>query len=387
MAVHEISKMQAFGLTTISEFLDDRVVFRNLEPIDVRLPGLEALREILGIQPARIPRKTDIDYAQVIVQILQAAQSAEIHMAEIDRVVFIGDTRFNDGTAFANICLAGGWPGIAFIGSENMDQPAKVEMSATEDGYELYLANRWAAIEDFDCYCRECGLPIDGRCVVILDLDKTVLGARGRNGHVIDHVRLQAVHDTVANVLGPGFDKLAFRTAYELFNQVEYHPFTSDNQDYLAYICLIVGSGLYTLDQVVDDLRVGRIHSFLHFIEYVEHNSDDLTSEVSSIHGNIYSRVRSGDPTPFKVFRYNEYWNTVGCMGRSQEEDSVSHLLQNEIVITQEVRQMALRWKERGALLFGLSDKPDEASLPSPELVVRGYLPIHRVQAWAVGNV
>ena len=73
-------------------------------------------------------------------------------------------------------------------------------------------------------------------------------------------------------------------------------------------------------------------------------------------------------------------------MGQSSEGDSVSQLLDNEIVITQEVRELALRWKERGALLFGLSDKPDEASLPSVELLAEGYLPIHRVPAWAVGS-
>jgi hypothetical protein len=73
-------------------------------------------------------------------------------------------------------------------------------------------------------------------------------------------------------------------------------------------------------------------------------------------------------------------------MGQSQGGDSAEQLLADEIVITQEVREMALRWKERGALLFGLSDKPDEASLPSPALAVQGHLPIHRVQAWAVGS-
>jgi hypothetical protein len=73
-------------------------------------------------------------------------------------------------------------------------------------------------------------------------------------------------------------------------------------------------------------------------------------------------------------------------MGQSSAQDSVSQLLEDDIVITQEVREMALRWKERGALLFGLSDKPDEASVPSSDLMAQGNLPIHHVQAWAVGS-
>ena len=378
--------MKAYGLTTISEFLADRVVFRNLEPVDGNLPALDALRERVGLQPGRVPRKSEPDYARVIVQILLAAQAADIPGVDIERVVLIGDTRLNDGMAFANICAAGGWPGLAFIGSENLDQPARVERAATEDGHELYLANRWAAVEDFDRYCSENDLPITAGCAVIVDLDKTVLGARGRNAHVIDRARVQAVRNTVENVLGSAFDQRAFSAAYDFLNQVEYHYFTADNQDYLAYICLILGSGLQTLDLVLADLRVGRLRTFLQFIEYVEQRAGELPAELAAIHGDILSRVRAGDPTPFKAFRYNEYLTTVGCMGQSLGEDSVSQILQDEIVITQEVREMALRWKDRGALLLGLSDKPDEASLPSPELAVYGHLPIHRVQAWAVGG-
>jgi hypothetical protein len=57
-----------------------------------------------------------------------------------------------------------------------------------------------------------------------------------------------------------------------------------------------------------------------------------------------------------------------------------------EIVITQEVRELALEWRSRGALLFGLSDKPDEASLPTPELEQQGYLPLHRSVTHLVGE-
>ena len=378
--------MKAYGRTTVSEFLGDRVVFRNLEPVDERLPALDVLREKVGLAPGRVPRKSEMDYACVIVQMLLAAQAADMPTAEIERLVLIGDTRLNDGTAFVNICVAGGWSGRAFIGSENVAQPAEMQRTATEGGYQLHLANRWAALDDFDRYCEEHGSPIAASCAVIVDLDKTALGARGRNAHVIDRARVQAVRDTVANLLGAAFDQATFRAAYDFLNQVEYHSLTADNQDYLAYICLILGSGMYTLAQVVADIDAGRLRSFAQFIKDVEQRADYLTPELVAIHRDIYARVQGGDPTPFKAFRYNEYLTTVGCMGQSQGGDSAEQLLADEIVITQEVREMALRWKERGALLFGLSDKPDEASLPSPALAVQGHLPIHRVQAWAVGS-
>ncbi|MGD8627381.1 MAG: hypothetical protein PVJ34_22805, partial [Anaerolineae bacterium] len=60
-------------------------------------------------------------------------------------------------------------------------------------------------------------------------------------------------------------------------------------------------------------------------------------------------------------------------------------LLASKIVVTQEVRAAAQRWRGQGALLFGLSDKPDEASIPSAELAAGGYRPIHRTPTWAVG--
>jgi hypothetical protein len=37
-------------------------------------------------------------------------------------------------------------------------------------------------------------------------------------------------------------------------------------------------------------------------------------------------------------------------------------------------------------LLFCLSDKPDEASIPTPELALQGYAPIHRTPTHGVGT-
>jgi hypothetical protein len=47
---------------------------------------------------------------------------------------------------------------------------------------------------------------------------------------------------------------------------------------------------------------------------------------------------------------------------------------------------MAGEWRRRGALLFGLSDKPDEASIPTPELASQGYRAIHRTATHVIGQ-
>ena len=375
---------RVFGRSTVSEFLGDQVVYRNLSPQDGRIPGLEALREQVGLPPGRIPRKSELDYARVVVYMLRQARQLETPTTHIQRLVFVGDTRLNDSTAFGNLCQAGDWQGLAFIASENANPPA-VEIVPMESGSRLYLANRWASLPDFDRYCAEQGFAIDEATAVVVDLDKTALGARGRNAHVIDQARVQAVEDTVAKLLGGDFNAAAFRKAYDTLNQVEFHTFTGDNQDYLAYICLILGTGLYDLGNVVADVNEGRLESFRQFISGVDERSTGLPDGLRSLHDGIYARVKAGDPTPFKTFRRNEYLATVGRMGFIDDGSPVESILANEIVITQEVRAQALEWGRRGALLFGLSDKPDEASVPTPELRSQGYQSIHCTETHVVG--
>jgi hypothetical protein len=382
--------MNIYGRTTVGEFLGDFVVYRNLEPMDERILGLNAIREDVGLPPGHLPRKSEPEYARVIVHMLRQARALEAPGMPLERLIFVGDTRLNDGTAFANICAAGEWPGLAFIGSEAQG-PREVEIvpAPAQEGSEaaaLFLANRWSALADFDRHCAQQAFPIDARTAVIVDLDKTALGARGRNAHVIDQARVAAVRDTVADLLGAAFDPVAFRLAYDELNQPEYHPFTADNQDYLAYICLILGGGLYSLDQVVTDVKSGQLQTFTQFISQVDARADDMPSSLAAIHSEIYANVKSGDPTPFKPFRFNEYLTTVARMGHMSDDAKAVDLIAGEITITQEVRAQASAWRARGALLFGLSDKPDEASVPPDALAAQGYRAIHQSVTHAVGE-
>jgi hypothetical protein len=386
--------VKVYGKTTVSEFLGDLVVYRKLAPADERLPNLDEIRDQLGLPRGRLPRKTEPEYAQVIVRLLREARALDRPDTTIEHLVYVGDTRLNDGTAFANLCQAGKWPGIAFIGSET-EEPAEAKLVSAgarspddtrEKGPVLYLANRWAALHNFDRYCAEHGFPIDAKTAVVVDLDKTALGARGRNAHVIDQARVLAVRHTVADLLGEDFDEETFQNAYDHLNQTDFHPFTADNQDYLAYICLVLGSGLYGLDEVIATVRTGRLETFAQFIWQVNERASEMTPELRAIHTEIYGNVRAGDPTPFKAFRYNEYQTTVARMGQMGDNVPASELLANEIVITQEVRAQALEWRARGALLFGLSDKPDEASVPSSALAAQGFRAIHETETHAVGG-
>lgn len=382
--------MRLFGRGSVSDFLGDFIVYRNLQPMDLRLPPFDDLCAEAGLAAeGGVPRKSDPGYARLVARLLGHAHRLTAPQARLERLIFVGDTRLSDGTAFANLCEAGEWPGLAFIGSETSGPPA-VETAALNSQSTLYLSNRWAALADFDRSCESQGFGIDEATVVVIDLDKTAIGARGRNAQVIDAARVQAVETTVAGIMGRSFDPAAFSSVYDQLNQPQYHAFTADNQDYLAYICLTVNSGLISLTDLLDQIHSERLKSFFSYIAQVEDrlqaDPGALPPQLAHIHHQIYTNVRIGDPTPFKAFRRNEYLATVSRMGYLEDETPVEVLLREEIVVTQEVLAQALEWKSRGALLFGLSDKPDEASLPDEDQARQGLQPIHRTQTHIVGE-
>ena len=368
---------QAYGLAALHEFLGDNVLYRNLVPADPRLPSVADL----GLGEGVLPRKSEPVYGQVVAEILRRARRLDRPGVEIERLLLIGDTLLNDGTAFRNLCAAGGWPGWAFIGRDDLDDHVEEHVTGP-----LYVANRWSVLPDFLQFVQNRGFALDERTAVVIDIDKTAIGARGRNDRAIDAARVEGVQRTVADLLGSDFDQGAFQRAYDELNRPPYHPFTADNQDYLAYICLILGAGLLTLADVVREVRAGTMAGFTDFISRVQARRAELDgSGLTSIHDEVWACVQAGDPTPFKTFRRNEYRATAARFG-DLPGAPVEELLRERIVLTEEVRQAALFLRERGVLLFGVSDKPDEASLPTEEQAAEGMATLHHLETVAVGS-
>ncbi len=376
--------MKSYGISTVSEFLGDQIVFRNLLPCDPRLPGLPDLREKLNFPEDFFPRKSMPEYGQVIAEMVRAAHRLAFPGTALQRIIYIGDTRMNDGQAFLNICGASGWDGIIFIGSDQTG-PVKVELEQV-NSETMFIATRWKALEQFESFLSEKDFTIDEQTAVLFDLDKTILGARGRNDKSIDAKRLKAADETLFDALGADYNPTIFQDAYNVFNQVEFHPFTADNQDYLVYIGLIISSGLISQSELIQDVRNTDRPEFVDFLTYVNENSAALPVKVREIHRRVFDRVQSGDPTPFKTFRYNEFKQTVQHMGYLPDNAAIEQILAEEIVITGEIRNLANRWKGQGALLFGLSDKPDEAVLPPATMKAQGYLPVHQTMTHVIGE-
>ncbi|MCL6431133.1 MAG: hypothetical protein K6V36_09775 [Anaerolineae bacterium] len=373
--------MRLYGKTTLSEFLGDNVVWRNLEPADPRLPGLSAAWREMGLEGPRVPRKAEPGYARAIVHLLWQAQALTAPGTGLSRLLYVGDTRLLDGTAYQNILEASGWPGLAFIATEKLAEPPRM----TREG-SIFVANRWVLLGDFLREAERAGLPLAPGTALVLDLDKTTFGARGRNDGAVDRARVDGVRETVADLLGPGFDQAAFDRAYGELNQPAYHAFTADNQDYLAYICLAIGAGMIAFEELLQEVQAGHLRDFAGFLQAVEAQAERAEPRLAALHRDIAGRVAAGDPTPFKAFRRREYLATVARLGQLPDDAPPEVRLREEILITEELREVALTARERGALLFGLSDKPDEASTPTPEQAAAGMQPLHRVPTHAFGE-
>jgi hypothetical protein len=374
--------MKNHGMACAAEFLDDRMLYRGLQPVQSDLPGLVECLDALNLPAARVPRKHETDYARVVAYILQTAQHQR-SSEPIQSLIYVGDTELLDCTAFANLCQVTGWTGMAFIGDETAE-PAQTRMQRSQSG-TLVLANRWAALDEFNRYCTRQGCPAGPQTAVVIDLDKTILGARRRNASTIDRARSAAMQQTLAQILAADFDSAAFQQVYRTFSQVAFHPFTSDNQDYLAYVCLLLLGGWMPAAELENAVHQGTLQTFTQFIHQVEQQKKRLPPRLADTHAQVFACVQAGDPTPFKAFRRCEYTVTAAAMGHLSKDTPLDVLLAEEITLTNEVRQAALEWRGRGALLFGLSDKPDEASIPGHGLTAQGYQPLHRTPTHAVG--
>lgn len=369
------------GTASLSELVGDFIVYRNLIPADPRLPSIRRLRDTLGLSLHRLPRKPEPEYGHVMAQILAQARQLSMPGKELKRIIFLGDTHLLDATAFRNLCTAGQWDGWAFIGKDDLHNQPQIQI-----GDAIFQSNRWSALHDFADHLKQQNFPLDEQTVVAIDMDKTAVGARGRNDQPIDNARLEGVRLTMTQLLGAEFDETGFVEIYTTLNQPDYHAFTADNQDYLAYICLVVGANFVKLADLLEEVRSGTMQSFQQFISRVNAHQQNLpTASLRNLHGEIYALVQAGDPTPFKAFRHNEYITTAARYDPSPPgSQDMEQLLRTRITLTHEVLNFGHLAQAHGALVFALSDKPDEASYPIENQPMQD--PLHRLATIVTGS-
>jgi len=374
--------MQIQGTARIADFLGDFIIYRCLEPADPRLPGLRALAGEVGLEKGVLPRKTDEAYARVVAHILRAARSLDKPETPLRQLLYIGDSPQLDVRAFLNLLREGGWPGWAFIGADNLAEAPAL----TPDG-QVCRGNRWSLLTDFLTWTQGQGGRLDASLAVVVDLDKTILGPRGRNDGSIDTARTCAAVRIARSVSGEGFGEDTFGRVYKEMHQAKYHFFTEDNQDYLVYCALMIAAGLYGFSALQEDFAAHRVSTFVDFLAIVERQiARTGSSGVRAIHREVMDNFCSGDPTPFKSFRREEYLTTTERMSTDGQGADLPALLKERITINYEVAQAIVYLRRQGVLALGLSDKPDEAVFPTEALLAQGHQPLHRTAALLVGE-
>ena len=376
--------LENFGRARLSDYFGDLVIYRNLEPLDTRIRGRRASSYKMEIPADVIPRKQDRDYAKAAAWIARQAQKLHRKGTELSELLFIGDTLYNDGHAYNNMIDVTEWRGACFIGGEKPNDPPLAEIN---DG-NVYVANRWAALSDWMKWVLGQDLHVNESTLVIVDIDKTALGAKGRNDQVINEARLEGIYRTRNAVLGDKFDRKTFESQYNELNRSRYHVLTEDNQDYLAYICMVLNAGLFDYNEILKAVQNGSVDNFEQFLRMV--NTRMIARETGGeslrqVHEAVLASVQNGDPTPFKRFRRQEFITTVERMGNMPDDAPVSELLTQEITLTNEVCELTDWLKNRGCLLLCMSDKPDEASRPDPHISA-DLPPVHKAETHRVGT-
>lgn len=379
------TKMIVAEQMKLSDVYGDMIIYRDLEPLDKRIKGLRRAASRMGVMNDSIPRKHDEDYAAATIWFIEEAQQLRGASKNIKEVLVIGDSAYNDGHVFRNVCEVSRWGGSCFIGSEDLDVAPATEL---DDETNIYQANRWAALATWAAWLIKQEHRINEETAVIIDIDKTLLGARGRNDEMINQARLKGIYSTLDSVLGKRFDKAAFERQFNELSDAKYNHITEDNLDYLVYACLVLNASLVQFDDLVGQVDNGSIDNFPQFARWV--NSRMVAGSgggenLRQVHESVMAGIHIGDPTPFKRLREQEFMATVAHMGNESNPSDALDLLEEEIVITNEVIQLSRWLQNRGCLLLCMSDKPNESACPDPK-VMSDMLPLHKIATHSVGT-
>lgn len=342
---------------TISDLTGDAVMYRDLEPCDPALPRLAELRVTLGMAPGPPPRKRDQAYARLALAVARAAR----HHAggtPLAALAVIGDSE-NDRLLATHLAALGALPTYGFIGE---DRPVAAERIVWHEN--IASATRWHLIHAWAATLEERGVAW-GRMALLIDLDKTLLGPRGRSDGAIDDARAEGAL-VIAHTIYPELDVPAFRRNYAELCRAEWHPYTLDNQDYVVATALFTAAGALNLDHLRAAVMQGASPTFA---EQLNASASQMPPGLAPLHGELSARVAEGDPTPFKAFRRAELTATLARMADGR------------LTLCNEIYHLAQQLKTQGALCLAASDKPAESALPSAEQQAMGMLPLHRMPA------
>jgi len=335
-----------FEKATLNDILNDYIVLRELEPVRKELSSFNVLKDKLGL--ASLPRKKDKEYAVVLLEILKSAKAFK-------NIVYIGDTFLSDLTVIKNLKSYGDVDIFGVI----TDEGAK----DLESGVDFVVfSNSWGNLPNI------VKDKINENSVVVVDIDKTFIGAHGRNHLPIDKARADAIVELAREM----FDEAnieAFLKLYHSIHTKDFLNFTQDNQDVVSIVSLILYANVITFE---DFVNFAKTHSFSDFIFSI-----DVKGKLKIYVDEVRKNLEENKPTLFPTFRKVELEKTIARMDFLLDETPLSTLLSEEILITGEVFRVCKFALEKGALVFGVSDKPKLASFDNEKSIFTKRMKIY----------
>lgn len=325
----------------LNTLFEDYIIFRELNIVKNSLPNFEFISKVLNLNS--LPRKKDKEYVKVLSYLIDS-------IGEFRKIIYLGDTFLNDKSVVENLTSLNKYEVLGII-TEGKGEKRKEN--------NILINDRWENLYNiFD----DLNIKFDKFTFLIVDIDKTIIGARGRNDNSIVKARFDAIKELANEIIG-SYDEKRFFEIYQKLNEREYQSFTEDNQDIVTLLTILFYLDLYQFDKFLYEFKKN-IHSdkLIFFKNVLENTKENL--KFIEILKKCISRMEQNDQTPFIEFRYKEFETTIKRMDFLTDDTPQDILLEEEIMITKEVYEILLDAKDRGASILGLSDKPEASSFP-----------------------
>jgi hypothetical protein len=386
------------GTAKISDLFGRRVILRKMERLDTHERLLSA--------SAGVARKYQPGYAQALSRHLKRS------FPDVRKVIYVGDTHKNDGTAIRNL-QALGWDASGFI-----CEP-KLGIGQLWFNNVLYT-NRWT---DLVAFADRVTSRIGRSTIGIFDIDQTLWAPKGIHEGPLTSSRVRAMLRLIDGYIGTPDIEVAQRARqripalYQEISEVKYLPLTLDNEDFKAVVCVFLSLNLMfdqlrlesgreegaaffdeigrlDTDEYVDLIRKKYLPTFLRADREGEANITHLIMETLSTaqtYQYSYYGETNGILVPKVVEHLREIFReTVGVssvqyrMFRSAElEEALGRIgsdnnIDDQLVLSKPAWDFATWLADRGATLLALSDRPDESTVsPSGESLLDASMTIY----------
>ena len=328
----------------LNTIFENYIVFRELNPLRKELPSFSELKKQLKFD--FLPRKKDPEYAKVLSFLFKK-------IGDFEKVIYFGDTYLNDGNVIKNLTELDEYEVSGVITEEREQDYIKFKGN-------IIINTKWRNLLPILEILERRGFLLDEKTIVVIDIDKTFIGARGRNNKAIDKARMDAITSIIKDALG-GIEEDRFDYVYSRLNRRSLHSFTGDNQDIVAIMSILFYGDYYALGRFIREFYAGKWRGPLEFFNTITISPNEKAYKLLE---EVKENLLKKNPTAFPTFREREFSCTLKRMDFLPDISDVRKLLNEEILITKEVYDVGLIAKKKGALVFGLSDKPELSSIP-----------------------